>query len=78
MGVTCGSFRIEAVRSETPLQSRLEENVFAEVVATNMAIGSKEARPTKGLLCQTTSFCLVGSELELQQWVEKPSFAQAA
>jgi hypothetical protein len=26
------------VRSETPLQSRLEEDVFAEVAATNMAI----------------------------------------
>ena len=38
MGVTCGSFRIEIVRSETPLQSRLEENGFAEVAATNMAI----------------------------------------
>jgi hypothetical protein len=38
MGVTCGSLRIEVVRSETPLQSQLEENVFAEVAATNMAI----------------------------------------
>ena len=38
MGVTCGSLRIEVVRSETPLQSRLEENVFAEAAATNMAI----------------------------------------
>jgi hypothetical protein len=36
--VACGSFRIEIVRSETPLQSRLEEDVFAEVAATNMAI----------------------------------------
>jgi len=37
-GVACGSFRIEIVGSETPLQSRLEEDVFAEVAATNMAI----------------------------------------
>ena len=37
-GVACGSFRIEIARSETPLQSRLEENVFAEAAATNMAI----------------------------------------
>jgi hypothetical protein len=36
--MTCSSFRIEIVRSETPLQSRLEEDVFAEVAATNMAI----------------------------------------
>jgi len=36
--VACGSFRIEIVGSETPLQSRLEEDVFAEVAATNMAI----------------------------------------
>ena len=36
--MACGSFRIEIVRSETPLQSRLEENVFAEAAATNMAI----------------------------------------
>jgi hypothetical protein len=36
--VACGSFRIEIVRSETPLQSQLEEDVFAEVAATNMAI----------------------------------------
>ena len=27
-GVACGSFRIEIVGSETPLQSRLEEDVF--------------------------------------------------
>ena len=33
-GVACGSFRIEMVGSETPLQSRLEEDVFAEVAAT--------------------------------------------
>src|ERR1700758_2926012 len=37
-GLACGSFRIEIVRSETPLQSQLEEDVFAEVAATNMAI----------------------------------------
>jgi hypothetical protein len=36
--VACSSFRIEIVGSETPLQSRLEEDVFAEVAATNMAI----------------------------------------
>ena len=36
--MACGSFRIEIVGSETPLQSRLEEDVFAEVAATNMAI----------------------------------------
>jgi hypothetical protein len=32
------SFRMEIVRSEMPLQSRLEEDVFAEVAAINMAI----------------------------------------
>src|SRR3979411_3291877 len=37
-GVARGSFRIEIVRSETPLQSQLEEDVFAEAAATNMAI----------------------------------------
>src|ERR1700730_18650086 len=37
-GVACGSFRMQIVRSETPLQSQLEEDVFAEVAATNMAI----------------------------------------
>ena len=36
--MACCSFRIEIVGSETPLQSRLEEDVFAEVAATNMAI----------------------------------------
>ena len=31
-------FPVFAARSETPLQSQLEEDVFAEVAATNMAI----------------------------------------
>jgi hypothetical protein len=36
--VACVSFRIEIVGSESPLQSRSEEDVFAEVAATNMTI----------------------------------------
>jgi hypothetical protein len=43
-GVACVSFRIEVVGSESPLQSRSEEDVFAEVAATNMAIVKATAR----------------------------------
>jgi len=39
--VAYGAFRIEIVRLETPLQCRLEEDVFAEVAATNM--GDRES-----------------------------------
>jgi len=38
MGVACVPYRMEVARSETPLQFRLEEDLLAEVAATNMAI----------------------------------------